>query len=140
MYLLDTNVIGEIARNPQGDTAARVAALSPEEFGINPIVACEIEYGLTKRGSFKLRRQIEAILEAIPVLEFPTDVAAHYGRIRVDLEKRGTPIGPNDLLIAAHGLSSDLTVITGNEKEFRRVAGLKVENWLLKGAKTLSGP
>jgi len=65
MYLLDTNVIGEIARNPQGDTAVRVAALAPEAFGINPIVACEIVYGLTKRGSVNLRRQIVAILEAI---------------------------------------------------------------------------
>lgn len=129
MYLLDTNVIGEIARNPQGDPATRVAALSPEEFGINPIVACEIEYGLTKRGSAKLRQQIEAILEAISVFELPTDIATHYGHIRVELEKKGTTIGPNDLLIAAHGLASNLTVVTGNEKEFKRVPELKVENW-----------
>lgn len=130
MYLLDTNVIGEIARNPQGDTATRVAALSPEEFGINPIVACEIEYGLTKRGSPRLRQQVETILEAIAVFELPSDIVGCYGKIRVDLEKRGTPIGPNDLLIAAHGLASDLTVVTGNEKEFRRVRNLRVENWL----------
>ena len=130
MYLLDTNIIGEVARNPQGDMANRLAALSPDEFGINPIVACEIEYGLTKRDSSRLRRQIETILEAISVFELPSDIAAHYGRIRVALEKQGTPIGPNDLLIAAHGLASDLTVVTGNEKEFRRVQGLNVENWL----------
>jgi len=129
MYLLDTNIIGEIARNPQGDTAARVAALSPEEFGINPIIACEIEYGLSKRNSAKLRRQVETILGAIAVFELPLNISTHYGKIRVDLEKRGMPIGPNDLLIAAHGLASDLTVITGNEKEFRRVQGLCVENW-----------
>lgn len=130
MYLLDTNVIGEIARNPQGDTALRVAALPPDEFGINPIVACEIEYGLAKRGSSRLRRQIETILEAVALFELPSDIAAHYGQIRLALEKQGTPIGPNDLLIAAHGLASDLTVVTGNEKEFRRVPGLNVENWL----------
>ena len=119
-----------IFRNPQGDMANRLAALSPDEFGINTIVACEIEYGLTKRDSSRLRRQIETILGAISVFELPSDIAAHYGRIRVALEKQGTPIGPNDLLIAAHGLASDLTVVTGNEKEFRRVQGLNVENWL----------
>jgi tRNA(fMet)-specific endonuclease VapC len=130
MYLLDTNVIGEIARNPQGDVANRVAALPSDEYGINSIVACEIEYGLAKRGSPRLRQQIETILEAIAVFELPSDIAAHYGQIRLALEKQGTPIGPNDLLIAAHGLASDLTVVTGNEKEFRRVPGLNVENWL----------
>ena len=129
MYLLDTNVIGEVARNPQGTVANRVSALPSGDFGINPVVACEVEYGLTKRGSAKLRQQIEAILEAIPVLELPPDIAVHYGRIRVELEKQGTPIGPNDLLIAAHGFASELTVVTGNEKEFRRVQGLSVENW-----------
>ncbi len=132
MYLLDTNVIGEIARNPQGGVANRVAALPPDEYGINPVVACEIEYGLTKRESTRLRRQIEKILEAIAVIELPTDIAVHYGRIRVELEKQGTPIGPNDLLIAAHGLASELTLVTGNEKEFRRVHGLNVENWLTR--------
>ncbi len=130
MYLLDTNVIGEIARNPQGDVANRVAALPSDDYGINSIVACEIEYGLAKRGSSRLRQQIEPILEAIAVFELPSDIAAHYGQIRVELEKHGTPIGPNDLLIAAHGLASGLSVVTGNEKEFRRVQGLNVENWL----------
>ncbi|NOX52287.1 MAG: type II toxin-antitoxin system VapC family toxin [Gammaproteobacteria bacterium] len=132
MYLLDTNVIGEIARNPQGGVANRVAALPPDEYGINPIVACEIGYGLTKRESTRLRRQIEAILEAIAVIELPSDIATHYGRIRAELEKQGTPIDPNDLLIAAHGLASELTLVTGNEKEFRRVRELNVENWLTR--------
>ena len=130
MYLLDTNIIGEIARNPQGDTAIRVATLPSDEFGINPIVACEIEYGLTKRASSRLRRQVETILEAIAVFELPSDIAERYGQIRTELEKQGKPIGPNDLLIAAHGLASNLTVVTANEKEFRRVQGLNVENWL----------
>ena len=130
MYLLDTNVIGELARRPQGPLAKRISTLSPDEFGINPIVACEIEYGLTKRGSAKLRRQVEAILSAVPVLELPSGIARYYGRIRNTLEQQGKPIGPNDLLIAAHGLASDLTVVSGNDREFRRVKRLKVENWL----------
>ena len=77
-----------------------------------------------------MRLQIETILAVIPVFEMPSDIATYYGQIRVELEKLGTPIGPNDLIIAAHGLASDLTVVTGNEKEFRRVQGLRVENWL----------
>lgn len=130
MYLLDTNVIAELARNPHGAAAARAAALSNDEFGINPVVACEIEYGLAKRGSSRLRRQVEAILSAVPTLELPVDIARHYGRIRLELEKRGTPIGPNDLLIAAHAVATDRIVVTGNDREFRRVRGLAVENWM----------
>ena len=130
MYLLDTNVVGELARAPQGQLAERVSVLSSDEFGINPIIACEIEYGLAKRDSTRLRQQVEAILTAIPVLDLPADIASHYGQIRVALETQGTPIGPNDLLIAAHGVAADVTVVTGNDREFRRVKGLKVENWL----------
>ena len=130
MYLLDTNVIADIAHNPQGLAAARLAELSDDTFGINTVVASEIEYGLEKRGSLKLRRQIEAILSAMPLLELPANLARHYGRIRVELEHKGTPIGPYDLLIAAHGVASGITVITCNDREFRRVRSLKVENWV----------
>ena len=129
MYLLDTNVVGEIARNPGGPLAARIASLPAGEFGIDPIVAAEIEYGLVKRDSKRLRRQVEAILEAVPVFDLPSALPAYYGSLRSALERRGTPIGPNDLLIAAHALAADLTVVTKNEQEFRRVQGLKVENW-----------
>ena len=108
----------------------RASGLADDELAINAIVACEIEYGLTKRNSTRLRDQIEAILAAIPVLDFPPTLAEHYGQIRVDLEGRGTPIGPNDLIIAAHAAAAELTLVTNNEKEFRRVRNLKVENWL----------
>ena len=130
MYLLDTNIIGELARNPHGPLASRVSALPPDECCINAIVACEIEYGLTRRNSAKLRQQVEAIVSAVPVLELPSDIAEHYGRIRVDLERQGLPIGPNDLLIAAHCVASAISLVTANDGEFRRVEGLKVENWL----------
>ena len=134
MYLLDTNIIGELARAPQGSLAGKISTLSPDEFGINLIVACEIEYGLMKRDSARLRRQVEAILSATPMLDLPTGITRCYGEIRSALEKRGTPIGPNDLLIAAHGLAADITVVSGNDREFRRVNGLNVENWLQPAA------
>lgn len=130
MYLLDTNIIAELARNPHGAAAARAAELSADELGINPIVACEIEYGLAKRGSSRLRQQVEAILSVVPTLKLPLDIARHYGRIRLELKKRGAPIGPNDLLIAAHAAAADGIVVTGNDREFRRVRGLGVENWI----------
>lgn len=130
MYLLDTNIIGELARNPHGPLAGRISALPPDEYCINPIVACEIEYGLTRRNSARLRQQAEAILSAVLLLELPSDIAAHYGRIRAGLEQQGTPIGPNDLLIAAHCVASAVTLVTGNDREFRRVEELQVENWL----------
>jgi tRNA(fMet)-specific endonuclease VapC len=130
VYLLDTNIIGELARNPHGPLASRISALPPDECCINPIVACGIEYGLTKRNSARLRQQVEAILGAVSVLDLPSDIAAHYGRIRVELERQGTPIGPNDLLMAAHCVASAITIVTGNHGDFRRVEGLRVENWL----------
>ncbi|MEO0996223.1 MAG: PIN domain-containing protein [Pseudomonadota bacterium] len=125
MYLLDTNVVAELARNPHGRTAARLSKLAGDEFGINPIVACEIEYGLAKRKSARLRDQLQAILSAIQVFDLPADIAEHYGRIRVELERQGTPIGPYDLLIAAHAKALGFTVVTGNDREFRRVPSLR---------------
>ena len=130
MYLLDTNIMGELARNPRGPLASRISALPPDECCINPIVACEIEYGLTKRNSSRLRQQVEAILGAVSVLELPSEIAEHYGRICVELEGQGKPIGPNDLIIAAHCVASAITLVTGNHAEFRRVEGLQVENWM----------
>ena len=73
---------------------------------------------------------MEAILSAVSVLELQSDIAVNYGRIRAGLERQGTPIGPNDLLIAAHCVASAITLVTGNEREFRRVKELQVENWL----------
>ena len=130
MYLLDTNVVAELAHNPQGTVAARLTELPDDMFGINTVIASEIEYALEKRGSAKLRRQVDAILSAVPLLELPANIAGHYGRIRVELERRGTSIGAYDLLIAAHGVASGITVVTRNDREFRRVKSLKVENWI----------
>ena len=130
MYLLDTNVIADLAHDPRGFAAERIAELPDDSFGINSVVACEIEYGLEKRDSARLRRQVEAILSAIPLLALPANIARHYGRIRMELERKGTPIGPHDLLIAAHGVAAGITVVTRNDREFRRVKSLKVENWV----------
>lgn len=129
-YLLDTNIISDVIRSPEGSAARRIEQLGPKEIFTSVIVAAELRYGCAKKGSPKLLARVEGVLETIPVLalDIPTD--AEYGRIRADLEAAGQPIGMNDLLIAAHAIALDLTLVTDNTREFGRIAGLSVENWL----------
>ena len=131
-YLLDTNILAELARNPVGPVVRAIAAVGERSVCTSVIVACEVHYGLAKRASPKLADRMFEILATIDVLtSLPEDIGVHYGRIRVHLESAGEVIGPNDLLIAAHARAADLTIVTGNEREFRRVPGLRVENWLV---------
>ena len=94
------------------------------------IVACELRYGAAKRGSRRLTRQVEAILGAMTIRPLESDVEKIYASIRVALEKKGTPIGAHDMLIAAHARALDAVCVTDNVGEFKRVQALKVENWL----------
>ena len=128
-YLLDTNVVSELVRRPNGEVATRVASLAPNAFGISIVVAAELRYGAERRGSVRLARQLEAVLAAIEVLPIETPVDRHYGAIRNELESAGNPISDNDLLIAAHARALGATLVTNNVREFRRVPGLAVENW-----------
>lgn len=129
-YLLDTNVLAALAREPSGQVARKIAVTGEACVCTSAIVACEVHYGLAKRRSARLTAQMTAILDSIAVLSLPAGVEVHYGQIRARLEILGTPIGPNDLLIAAHARASGLTVVTDNEREFRRVPDLHVENWV----------
>ena len=130
-YLLDTSVLAELARNPDGPAARAIGEVGEASVCTSVIVACEVHFGLAKRTSPKLRARMSEILAAIDVLTaLPDDIGIHYGQIRTHLESTGETIGPNDLLIAAHACAADLTVVTGNEREFRRVPGLRVESWL----------
>lgn len=129
-YLLDTNIISDLIRNPHGKAASRIAKAGEANVFTSIIVAAELRYGCTKSGSARLRRAVEDLLGEIEVVPFeaPADIA--YGTIRANLEAAGKPIGGNDLLIAAQAHALDATVITANVQEFKRVRGLKVENWL----------
>jgi len=129
-YLLDTNIISELVKNPQGIVAQKISNIGDSKICTSIIVASEIRFGVEKRQSKKLSQQVEAILSAIEILPFNAPADTHYAKLRADLEKAGTPIGPNDMLIAAHTLSQGLTLVSANEKEFRRVDGLAIENWL----------
>lgn len=128
--MLDTNIVSELARNPQGRVSERIAKVGPDAICVSIVVAAELRFGCAKKGSARLTAQIEAILESMPVLALDVPADAEYGRIRNELESAGTPIGPNDMLIAAHALASGAVVVTANIGEFSRVRGLSVENWI----------
>jgi tRNA(fMet)-specific endonuclease VapC len=129
-YLLDTNIVSDLVRRPQGQTAQRIRDVGEAQVCTSIIVAAELRYGAAKRGALRLSAQLEAVLGALDVLplEPPADVA--YGRLRADLERIGRPVGGNDLLIAAHAIALGHTIVTDNEREFARIEGLACENWL----------
>lgn len=129
-YLLDTNIVSDLVRNPQGRIAQRIRKVGEDKICTSIIVAAELRYGAAKKGSLQLSAQLEAVLGAIEVvpLESPADIA--YGSVRAQLEKVGRPIGSNDLLIAAQAIALGYIVVTDNESEFARVQDLRHENWL----------
>lgn len=130
MFLLDKNILSDLIKHPQGAIAAQIAEVGESEIATSIIVAGELRYGAERRGSPRLTAQLEAILELLPVLPLGDDADSHYGRLRTDLERRGTPIGANDMLIAAHALTLGATLVTDNVREFERVEGLTIANWL----------
>lgn len=129
-YLLDTNIISELLRNPQGSVMQQISKLGEEKICTSIIVASELRFGAVKKGSQKLTERVETILSAMEIIPLEEPVDNHYAEIRNYLEKNGNPIGPNDLLISAQALALDLIVVTANMEEFTRVPGLKVENWI----------
>jgi len=129
-YLLDTNIVSDLIRQPQGAVARSIARVGENTVCTSIVVACELRYGAAKRGSVRLSEQLEAVLSVLRVLPLETDADRHYGAIRSALERRGEPIGPNDLLICSQALSLDLTLVTDNSAEFRRVPGLRIANWI----------
>jgi len=130
-YMLDTNIISDLIRSPQGKAAKRVAKVGEDNICTSIIVAAELRYGCAKSGSERLFKAVEDLLGEIAVLPFDILADAEYGGIRSALEAAGKPIGSNDLLIAAHAAATGATIVTANAGEFKRVRGLKVENWLI---------
>jgi tRNA(fMet)-specific endonuclease VapC len=129
-YLLDTNIVSDLVQHPQGRVAARIAQIGDDKVATSIIVACEMRYGAARKNSPRLFAQLETLLGALEIvpLESPTD--HHYGELRARLEMVGRPISANDMLIAAHALAIDYTLVTDNVREFSRIKGLRVENWL----------
>ena len=129
-YLLDTNIVSDLVRHPQGVVAAHISKAGENTVCTSIIVAAELRYGAAKSNSAKLADRVDLILSALEILPLETPADHQYAAVRHHLTREGALIGPNDLLIAAHALASDLTVVTATVGEFSRVPGLKVENWL----------
>lgn len=130
LYLLDTNILSHLVRQPQGVVAERIADVGEGNVLTSVIVACELRYGAARRASRRLTRQVEAVLGALTIRPLESEVERVYASIRVALEKKGTPIGAHDMLIAAHARALDAVCVTDNVVEFKRVPALRVENWL----------
>jgi len=132
-YLLDSNILSDLLKNPQGKVAQKIFSLPAAErnsLATSIIMAAELRYGVAKSGSSILATRVDQLLDALEILPLEPEADRHYGRIRSELEKAGTLIGGNDLLIAAHALAVDAVLVTDNVREFKRVKGLQVENWL----------
>jgi tRNA(fMet)-specific endonuclease VapC len=129
-YLLDTNTVSDLVRNPQGKVVQHIRKVGEAQVCTSIIVAAELRYGAAKKGSPRLSAQLEAVLGALEVLPLETPADATYGLLRARLEQAGKPIGANDLLIASQALALGYTIVTDNEKEFARVKELPRENWL----------
>ncbi|HLJ75757.1 MAG TPA: type II toxin-antitoxin system VapC family toxin [Acidobacteriaceae bacterium] len=132
-YLLDTNILSDLLNNPTGRVGKRIGAMSPQQrrnLYTSIVVAAEMRFGALKRNSSVLARRVEEILDWIEVLPLASGTDREYAKLRVQLERRGRPIGGNDMLIAAHALSLGCVLVTDNVREFSRVHDLDIENWL----------
>ncbi len=131
-YLLDTNILSDLVRHPQGAITRKILLEGENSICTSIVVASELRFGACKRGSRRLSTQLEAILSVISVLALEKPADRRYGELRSYLEQQGTVIGPNDMLIAAHALTLNCVLVTNNTREFSRVPGLNVANWLQK--------
>jgi tRNA(fMet)-specific endonuclease VapC len=131
-YLLDTNILSALMDHPDGPIATKVADVISDRGIIctSIIVAAESRFGVAKKGSNRLRRKVEELLAEIDVLPLESNSDEYYAELRADLERKGRLIGGNDMFIAAHALATDSILVTNNVREFSRVKGLQIENWL----------
>jgi tRNA(fMet)-specific endonuclease VapC len=131
-YLLDTNICIYIIKKKPVNVFEKFKTLEIGSIGISSITLAELRYGIMKSSDIdKNSEALERFITPLDIIDFDSNAAIEYGKIRADLEKKGTPIGPLDMLIASHAKSLDLTLVTNNEREFNRVPELKVENWTL---------
>ncbi len=130
MILLDTNICIHVINARPPAVLDRFRQYRMGEIGICSVVAAELAYGVAKSGSSRNRAALEMFLTPLAILPFDESAIWSYGNLRAELEKKGTPIGSLDTMIAAHALSQRATLVTNNTREFERVPGLQVENWV----------
>lgn len=130
-YMLDTDTVSMLSRDPRGRIYQKIADVGPDRICLSLFTKAEILYGCEKNQSNKLKETMWTILDNIRILQPPDEIAAIYAKLRNHLRLNGTIIGANDLWIAAHALVEDCVMVTGNTREFARVPDLSVENWTL---------
>lgn len=136
-YLLDTNVCVDYLTGRFPEVARRMKRLKPDEICLSSIVIAELRYGADKSAKSKRNHELlNTLTDEMPARDFDRASASMYGKVRSALEEKGRAIGPNDMLIAAHALSLELVLVTDNVNEFKRVKGLKVENWRTSRSKS----
>jgi tRNA(fMet)-specific endonuclease VapC len=129
-YLLDTNIFIYLCKGKYPSIAEHIRLFGPGDICISSITLAELEFGIAKSAkSEKNRKHFQEFLLPFEILPFDSGAAVEYGAVRHCLEKSGQPIGPMDTLIAAHALAAGTCLVTNNEREFKRVPGLKIENW-----------
>lgn len=129
-YLLDTNTCIHIINERPKNVRERFSRFELSDIGVSSITAAELAFGVAKSRSMKNRIALESFLLPLEVMPFDLSAAFAYGDVRAELARRGEPVGPLDLQIAAHALSLKTTLVTDNEREFRKVPGLAIENWI----------
>ena len=129
-FLLDTNTVWDLIRNPQGQAAAHIMKVGEKQVCTSVIVAAELRHRAAKRGAARLTTRVAAVLGTLEVLPFEAPADFAYASIRARLQQTGKPIGGNDLLIAAQTIALGYTLVTDNEREFARIEGLSYENWV----------
>lgn len=129
-YLLDTNICIYIIKKKPAEVFEKFKNLTIGDVGISSITLAELQYGIEKSSnSEKNREALEKFLTPIEIIDYGYEATVEYGKIRADLEKKGVPIGPLDMLIASHAKSLDVILVTNNVREFERITGLRIENW-----------
>lgn len=129
-FMLDTNTCVELIRKRNDRILRRMKRRRPDDLCVSSVTLSELEYGVAKSANpEKNRLALAEFMTPLNIVPYDDTVAPVYGRVRAAVEKEGTPIGPLDTMIAAHALSLGLIVVTDNEREFRRVPGLTVQNW-----------
>jgi tRNA(fMet)-specific endonuclease VapC len=131
LYLLDTNTCIDIIKRAPEHVFRRLESLRVGDVGISAITYCELQFGVARSAKPQENQlALTEFLAPLDVLDFPSAAAPVFGQVRTHLQRAGTPIGDYDLLIAAHALHLRLTLITSNTREFCRVPGLRIENWV----------
>ena len=131
--MLDTNICIYAIKQRPPEVLAALRAQEVAGLGLSSVTVAELAFGVAKSGSARNQRALEQFLEPLEIADFDRSAALVYGRLRAALEASGTPIGPLDTQIAAHALALGVTLVSNNQREFSRVPGLRLEDWVGQG-------